>query len=34
MDGEVSAAERDRMETSLRVLRSRFAVDFDQELVR
>ena len=32
--GEVSAAERDRLETSLRDSSSRFAADFDQELGR
>jgi len=32
--GEVSAAERDRLETSLRVASDRFAYDFDSELAR
>jgi signal transduction histidine kinase len=32
--GEVSAAERDRMESSLRVAADRFALDFDSELAR
>jgi signal transduction histidine kinase len=32
--GEVSAAERDRMESSLRVSADRFASDFDSELAR
>src|SRR5438874_1864126 len=32
--GEVSAAERDRLETSLREASSRFAADFNAELVR
>ena len=32
--GEVSAAERDRLETSLRDASNRFASDFDQELAR
>src|SRR5215467_12970403 len=32
--GEVSAAERDRLESSLRVASDRFASDFDSELSR
>jgi signal transduction histidine kinase len=32
--GEVSAAERDRLESSLRVASDRFAIDFDAELSR
>src|SRR5947199_59033 len=32
--GEVSAAERDRLESSLRVSSDRFATDFDAELAR
>ena len=32
--GEVSAAERDRLENSLRVASDRFASDFDNDLVR
>jgi signal transduction histidine kinase len=32
--GEVSAAERDRLESSLRIASERFAIDFDAEFVR